>query len=383
MYIMETLKIIFLLLACAGCAYWILALACIILYRPGGPAVQPSGSSPPISILKPVKGADRGFEENLRSFCAQDYPEYEVVVGAEDEADPAIAVARKIAGEFAGRVKVIVTGALPGPNRKVSLLEKLAQAAKFDMIAMSDGDMRVDKTYLKTIAGEYTGGVGLVTSLYRITNPVSAGSALESLAISTDFIPSVMVARVVEGGLSFGFGASMLFSRVALEEAGGWGPVTQYLADDYQIGKRIFDTGRGVALSAYVMDIVPGKEGIGDYLSRQLRWARTYRTSRPKGYLGYGITHAITFGLAYLLIAPGAVSAGIFAAILVFRFGAALAVYGKFIGEKSRLKWLFLLPIRDVMGFFVWAVSFAGNKVRWRGRVFKVGKGGIMENIQC
>lgn len=377
---METLKIILPALACAGCAYWIFALACIILYRQEAPPARPESQYPPISILKPVKGADRGFGENLKSFCTQDYPEYEVIVGTEDADDQAIQIAGQIGAETGGRVKVVVTGALPGPNRKVSLLEKMAQTARNDLVAVSDGDMRVDETYLKTIAAEYLEGAGMVTSLYRITGPVSAGSALESLAIATDFMPSVMVARVVEGGLSFGFGASMLFSRGALDEAGGWGPIAHYLADDYQLGKRLFDTGRSVRLSRYIMDLVPGREGLGDYLSRQLRWARTYRTSRPKGYLGYGVTHALTYGLAYLLAVPGPLSAALFAAIFVFRYGAAFAVYGKFIRKKSWLKWLVFLPVRDIAGFFVWAVSFAGNKVSWRGRVFKVGKGGIMED---
>src|SRR5450432_2810348 len=50
-----------------------------------------AGDLPPVTILKPVHGMEERLEENLESFFRQDYPDFEIIIGARDAEDPAIA----------------------------------------------------------------------------------------------------------------------------------------------------------------------------------------------------------------------------------------------------------------------------------------------------
>ncbi|MDA8387136.1 MAG: glycosyltransferase [Nitrospiraceae bacterium] len=382
---------IFLSLMAAGGVYTIIALFSVLAAgregkkmgrtdRAGGQSGQMWAAQPGVSILKPLMGADEGLRENLESFCRQDYPCYEVLLGVRSTEDPAYPFAEEITRMYPHLARIVISGRDLGANRKVSNLYGLQQNARYDLVAVSDSDMRVEGDYLETIVGEYLGreGTGLVTSLYRISGPATAGAAFESLTIALDFIPAVLTARRLEGGLSFGLGASMLFSTTAFERTGGFRAIADYLADDYQIGRRLWRDGRGVLLSGYVMEDMAGRMTVRQYIAHQLRWARTYRASRPKGYLGYGVTHLFAWSAFFFFLRPGALSLSALALAFFLRAATGLAVYRKFIGRKGPewLKWLFLLPAKDMMGFGVWAASFAGRRVQWRGQTYSVTRTG-------
>lgn len=416
-------EIILLLFIVAGAVYSVLALVCVFTAghakKEKGEKADPPQTPPGISILKPLMGADEGLRENLESFCRQAYRgNYEVLLGLSSGEDPAYPAAEEITRMFPDIARIVISDADLGANRKVSNLLGLEARARYDLIAVSDSDMRVGDDYLETIAGEYTRGeigprgarkalmkctrktgpraplnligkpackIGLVTSLYRISVPLSGGAAFESLTIALDFIPAVLVARRLEGGLSFGLGASMLFSREAFARTGGFKAIADYLADDYQVGRRLWRDGHGVLLSKYVMEDMAGRMTVREHLLHQLRWARTYRASRPKGYLGYGVTHLFAWSLIFLLFSPGALSVSVLACALALRTLAGLAVHRRFFafdregrGERSYCwpKWLILLPVKDITGFGIWIASFAGRRISWRGRTFSVTREG-------
>jgi ceramide glucosyltransferase len=335
----------------------------------------------PVSVLKPLRGVDPELQKNIESFCIQDFPEYEVLLGFTDAEDDAIPVARKIA-EVHKHLRVVVTLEDLGVNRKVSNLQGLIRAAKYPLVAISDSDMMAGPDYLRRIVSEYQSSenVGMVTSLYKISNPLSSGSALESLTLALDFVPAVLVAKRLEG-ITFGLGASMLLSKKALEDIGGFIPIADYLADDYQLGNRLWKKGYKLVLSDYVIEDVVGPMNVSDYLLHQIRWARTYRASRPWGYFGYGITHVFPFSLL-LLAAQGPSSAALSALgiVLALRASLALAVNYRVIGQGKWLKWLFLLPFKDLLSFGIWVLSFTGRKVLWRGRHYLLLKGGKMDD---
>jgi ceramide glucosyltransferase len=366
------------LLVVAGVIYNLLAIYCVAEFFAGRPRRPDRVSYPPVSILKPVKGLDPGFRTNIESFCLQDYPEFEVLIGFVGEGDEALPEAREIADAYPGKVGIVTTREKTGVNEKVSNLKGLIGAARYPLVAVSDSDMHVDERYLRTIVEEYLGeeNVGMVTSSYGISGPSTAGAAFESLAIAVDFIPSVLVARRLEG-ISFGLGASMLFSTGALVGTGGLDPISDYLADDYQIGNRLARAGLKILLSRYVIEDIVGDMDIASHLSHQTRWARTYRASRPWGFLGYGITHLFFFACLLLLLqGPTAAVISIVSCALVLRFLLAAVVYRNVIRRRGWLKWLFLLPVRDLMAFGIWAWSFAGRKVFWRGSYYRVDRGG-------
>jgi ceramide glucosyltransferase len=336
----------------------------------------------PVSIIKPLKGTDSELHENLQSFCTQDYPEYEVLLGFTESTDGAIPVAREIATSHSDcTVRIVINQKILGVNEKVSNLYGLTEAASYPLIAMSDSDMRVDRYYLQRIVEEYQGNenVGLVTSLYKISNPTSVGAALESLTVALDFIPSVLVARCLEG-VTFGLGASMLLSKKALEDIGGFSVIANYLADDYQMGNRLWRKGYKIILSDYVIEDVVGSMSIAEYLVHQIRWARTYRACRPKGFVGYGITHIIPFSFLFLILHGLTISSlSILSAALVLRFSIAFVLHRKVIRSKQWLRWLVLLPVKDLLSFGIWVWSFLGRSVFWRGKYFKIIKGGKIE----
>ncbi len=381
----QNITVIPLLLVISSGIYSLFALFCVIeFFRAGKPALKDIPPAPiaPISILKPLSGKDPELYENIQSFCEQDYPEYEVLLGVTDPKDEALSVTEKLQRQSA--VKIIVSERSLGTNRKVSNLYGLAEAARYPLFAVSDSDMRVDGSYLKHIAGEYFSGenTGLVTSLYKISDPASAGAAFESLTIGLDLIPSVLVARRLEG-VTFGLGASMLFSREALKAIGGFEAIADYLADDYQIGNRLWQKGYKIILSRYVLEDRAGAMSIAGHLKHQMRWARTYRACRPKGFIGYGITYVFPIScLLFILQGPDIVSLTALCAAIGLRVCLALVICKNVIRSKKWLRWLILLPVKDILGFGIWIWSLLGSAVLWRGGRYLILKGGKIRKMQ-
>jgi ceramide glucosyltransferase len=380
---MTILSVFLLVLIILGSAYALFSLACVLCFfkNPSsrGSRLSVNAGFPAVSILKPLKGLDPSAAENLSSFCTQDYPCYEVLFGFRDRDDPAIPLAATVAAAALCAARLVIKGEGSGTNQKVLNLKALADEAQYPMLVLSDSDMVVDKDYLGRIMAEYQSDnrTGIVTSLYKISNPASVGSALESLCIALDFIPSVLVARRLEG-VTFGLGASILVSKQALQDLGGLGVLADYLADDYQLGFGLWKKGYRNIISRHVIENRVGLMTVAAHLTHQVRWARTYRASRPIGFFGYGITHVFAFALALFCVRPDTFSAAVVVFVLALRYGLALVVYRKAIGDKAWLKWLFLVPLKDILGFFVWLWSFAGSKVHWRGTRYRITKGGRM-----
>jgi ceramide glucosyltransferase len=378
----EFIEIILIVLIISAGIYNLFSLFCVLEFF--GLKRQELKNQPhiPVSIMKPIKGIDPEIRENLQSFCRQDYPEYEVLLGFTELNDNAITVAGDIAVLHPDcNVRIITSKKNLGANQKVSNLQGILDAANYPLIAISDSDMRVDPCYLRKIVGEYYSNknVGLITSLYKISNPASIGAAMESLTVALDFIPSVLVARRLEG-VTFGLGASMLLSKKALEDIGGLSVIADYLADDYQIGNRLWKKGYKIILSDYVIEDVAGNMTIAEYFIHQLRWARTYRACRPRGFLGYGITHIFPFSLLLLILqGPTTLPLLILSAVITLRLSLSFVLYKKVICSRKWLRWLVLIPVKDLLSFWIWLWSFLGSKVFWRGKYYKIVKGGVIK----
>ncbi|MGA3172822.1 MAG: glycosyltransferase [Syntrophorhabdales bacterium] len=383
---MTIASIFFLTLIALGGAYLVLSLLCVLSFfgksRPEKTVHLPPEDSLAVSILKPIKGFDPSMAGNLESFLAQEYPRFEVLFGFRDPEDPALPFVKRMAAEAPCEARVVVSNTGAGANDKVLSLQALADNARYSMLALSDSDMVVDRDYLSLIIGEFlrAGKTGIVTSLYKISRPVSVGSALESLTIALDFIPSVLVARRMEG-ITFGLGASILISKEVLRDIGGFAAIADYLADDYQLGNRCWQKGYDNVLSARVIENRVGPMSIREHLVHQLRWARTQRVSRPTGYLGYGISHLFPFTLLFFLICPGVKPAALIGLALALRYALALSLYRKVVADAAWLRWLFLIPFKDALSFLVWLWSFAGSKVYWRGAYYRTVRGGKMVKI--
>src|ERR1700687_2086295 len=282
--------------------YSICLWSAFVFLREHGVGRAPSLASrplPPVSILKPLKGTDPDIYESFRSHCLQDYPEYEIIFGVSDPDDPAVASVQQLQREFPDRsIQLVVCSNKLGANVKVSNLEQMLPAAHYEHLLVNDSDTHVETDYLRRVVAPLADQrVGMVTCLYRGVAASTVGSQLESLGISTDFSAGVLVARQLEGGLRFGLGSTLAFRRTDLEEIGNFRSIVDFLADDYELGRRIADLGLQVVLSDAVVETHLPAYDLRGFWVHQLRWARGVRDSRAGGYLGLVSTYGLMWGL--------------------------------------------------------------------------------------
>lgn len=338
-----------------------------------------------VSILKPLRGTDPEMYESFRSHCLQDYPEYEIIFGVSDPKDPAIPLVERLKAEFPERaIRLMVCRENLGANTKVSNLAQMVRKARYEYLIVNDSDIRVEPGYLRRVLGPLTDPkVGLVTCLYRGIANSSLGSRLESLGISTDFCPGVLVAQTVENGIRFGLGSTLAFRQRDLQAIGGFEAIVDYLADDYQIGERIAAQGLEVKLSEVVVETFLPRYTVRNFLNHQLRWARTVRDSRFWGYVGLGLTFGLPWAFVALLLARGTGWAwGLLAITLVMRTAVAVVVGKMVLRDRQVIRSLAFIPLRDLFALLVWIVSFAGHEVAWRGDRFRLQNGKLIK-IGC
>jgi ceramide glucosyltransferase len=335
--------------------------------------------TPKISVLKPLCGHDEGLEENLRSFFEQQYPEFELLLAVHHENDPAVEVAEKVINEFAGRVnaRLIVTGESPIPNAKSYSLNRLVREARYDLLVMSDSDIRAHSGLLSSLAREFAEPrVGLITCPYRAVAGRSLWSRLEAIGMNTELLGGVMVARMLEG-MKFALGCTLAVRRSVLDAMGGFGYLQEFLAEDFVIGHRAAEMGHEVLLSSAIVEHRIGSQGMWGNLSHRLRWARSTRRSRPAGYWGQIFTYPLP--LALLLWAVHASAWPLVIATLVLRVGAAVATSEFVVKDPLLRKQWWLLPLQDILGFFVWMGGFLGDTIVWRDRKCTVLRDGRLQ----
>ncbi len=382
---MHSISRIFQIVTILGCVsssiYYVLCLwaaAAFLRVRKATGSVQSIEKFPPISILKPLKGIDPDIYESFRSHCLQDYPEYEIVFGVSDPADPAVASVERLQHEFPNAaIRLVVCTNILGPNVKVSNLEQMVQTARFEHLIVNDSDIRVERDYLRrVIAPLMSEKVGMVTCLYRGIPATTLGSRLESLGISTDFCPGVLVAQQLEGGMHFGLGSTLAFKRADLERIGGFRSIVDFLADDYELGRKIADLGLKIVLSAEVVETHVPAYDLRGYLSHQMRWSRGVRDARLGGYIGLVTTFGILWALLNIVAAHASLwSWVVLGFVLALRGAVAMVVGTAVLGDRSVSGGLWLLPLRDLMAVGVWIASFAGHTVTWRGDRFRLKNG--------
>jgi ceramide glucosyltransferase len=352
----------------ASILYLILALWAV---RAFGRLRSASGAfDRPVTILKPVCGLDPGLYGNLRSFCDQDYREFQVIFGVRDADDPAIAVVERVIRDFPDHdLSLVVDERVIGTNLKVSNLANMHGQVKHDILIVADSDMRVDRGYLKAVTAPFQDPqVGAVTCLYRGSPAGGLPSVLGSMFINDWFLPSVLAALSFHP-MRFCFGATMAVRRAALEEIGGFSALASHIADDYMLGRLVTDCGYKVALSPYVVENVVLEPDLKTLVRHEMRWARTVRSVQPLGYTFSFLTHAVPLALILLLVSGFAGFAwAVLALALAIRIMLHYVVRATFGVRGLAAPWL--VPLRDILGFIVWGGSFFGRNVHWREQRF-------------
>ena len=373
------------LLTLAGLAYLLLALwgtRDFAHYWRRRPKVE--GFAPDVSILKPVKGVDPQMYAGLASHCRQQYAgNFEIVFGVSSMDDPAVREIERLREEFPGcAIRLVECRERLGTSGKVSNLVQMLREARYEHVLINDSDIYVSPLYLKHVMASFAdASVGMVTAPY-IGRTAESGSTLwarlEALGISVDFLPGVLTARKLEHGIRFGLGSTLAMSRTALTKAGGLEPLTEYLADDYEMGARIAAAGYRVELSNEVVDTTVPAYRFRGFCDHQLRWSRSTRDSRKLGYVGLGITYALPWALMNCVASGFALwSFSLLSVVVLARVAVALSVGVGILRDGQVLRDLWLLPLRDFFGLGFWAWSFADDTVVWRGERFHLRDGRI------
>jgi len=338
--------------------------------------------TPPVSLIKPLHGLDRELDENLRSFCRQDYPAYEILFSLRQETDPAVEVVRRLQGSFPLiPMRLLVLGEPRYLNAKVHGLEAMAEAAEHEILVITDSDVRVRPDYLRNVVAPLADpNVGMVTCISRGVAGRSLWSRLEALSMNTHFIPGILTAWVLIG-IKFSLGPTMVVRKREVERIGGMKILADYLADDFVLGEKVAQSGLSVALARAVPDHLVCNESLAASLRHRLRWERSSRRSRPAGYLGQIFMHTLPLALLTWVVAP---AGSMLALALVL---ASLATRGLLswvtcrgvLHDKQYAKDWWLLPFQDLLSFGIWCWAFFGREIEWRGARFRVLRGGKLQ----
>jgi len=336
-------------------------------------------STEPVSILKPLFGADEGLEENLRSFFAQDYPVFELLLAANREEDLGARIARKLMEEYpAVSARLVITDDSPRPNGKVYSLQQMLRYARHDILIMADSDIRVAGEMTRVLASEmHDPAIGLVTCPYRAIPGPSIWSRLEAIGMNTEFLGGVLVARLLNG-MDFALGCTLAVRRSALAAIGGLEALENYLAEDFMMGQMVERSGSRVILSSFVIEHRIGSQGFASNMRHRLRWARSTRRSRRWGYMGEIFTNPLPLALMLLGAAPA--SWPLVFLVLGLRVAAAYAVAIAVLRDPLTARMFYLVPVQDVLSLLTWVGGFFGNTIEWRGQRHAVLPNGMFQN---
>ena len=340
--------------------------------------------APRVAVLKPLHGSDDNLPENLVSYLELDYPKVEFIFGVSGYDDEAAAVVVGLKPQYPFRQITLAVGEEPGcANRKIAKLIGMAErSARAEIFLLSDADVSVKRDHLRRVVSELDADaqIGLVTCLYRAKASGSLASRLGALFVNTDFLPLVMISKTVEP-LRYSLGATVAITRKALEAIGGFRHLKDLLADDFYLGKFASDHGYKVKLSDSIVTIRSEERRFAEFWNRQVRWARTYRTTRP-----ISIATIVLHGPFWALVLIAAARCSIFtlglsAAVVVARIVTSRLIIGKALGLTGQLGDAWLAPLKDLVMTGVWVAGLFSNEVLWGGRRLRIQPDGTMHEV--
>lgn len=337
---------------------------------------------PPISLLKPLRGADAGLVQCLETFFQQDYPTFEILFAVRQTDDPAVAVVQSLMSKYPQiATQLILTGEPPYANAKVYSLEKMTEAALHQILVITDSDSSVAPDYLQDIANTFASPeVGAMTNLYRGISGDDLWSKLEAIGMSTEFMAGVVVAEMMEG-MKFTLGPSMAIRKDCLRAIGGFAAMADYLADDFVLGNWADQAGYRVALSCHTINHHATAMGFLASFKHRLRWNRSTRRSRPQGYVGQGFTYGFSWAALFCLLFPSPWSLAALLASLSIRFFLAWQL-SRLLKDRTVLSRFWLIPLQDVLSFASWLGGFTGKEIIWRNERYRLLTGGRFEPVK-
>lgn len=343
--------------------------------------------TPPVSLLKPLHGAEAGLREYLEGFFQLDYPEYEILFCARTESDRGLAIARDLAAKYPHiPVRILTSGESPWPNAKCYSLNEMKAAARHEILVITDSDVRVTPGYLRAVVEPFREEqTGVVTCLYRgVATQGGFWARLEGLGMSVEMTSGVLVADMLEG-MRFALGPSMVVRKSCVDQIGGFEKLGDYHADDFMLGNLVAEKGNSVVLSDHVIDHCIVNTKFEKSLAHQWTWMKSTRFSRPMGHLGTGLTFGVTFGLLVFLAATllGRPWLGLAALgwTVIARVLQSVLIGWFVVRDKAAVRLACLYPLRDLMGAILWMASYASRRFGWRGDLFEFTGRGVIRPV--
>jgi ceramide glucosyltransferase len=370
---LEVLRWSLLALALAPFGYYVLAITAARRFFRNRPPLR-KDFAPPVSILKPVRGLDREAYENYVSFCRQEYPEFEILFGVTEETDPVLPVLRKLIDDFPQcKIRVLVGAEQLGTGDKVNKLCRMVRESKYDILIISDSDIRVAPGYIHAVAAPFADPqVGAVTCLYRGITDGSLVSDMEALGNTSDFDAGVLSAWLL-GGVDFALGATMATTKEHLAEIGGFEALVDHFSDDYELGNRISKLGYRVEVTTFPVFTVFPTQTLGQCFRHQVRWTLTMKHSQPWGHFSLIFTHGLAWAILAAAVAPSWPVAAFYLsgyALLRGVMAWTVGVWG--VNDPLLRKKMWLVPLRDAFAFAVWLTSFFTRRIEWRGQEYYI-----------
>jgi ceramide glucosyltransferase len=336
-----------------------------------------SGFTPPVSILKPIRGLDPDAHENFSSFCRQDYPEYEILFCVDGEDDPVLPVIERLRREFPERrIEVLFGSGRIATNDKVAKLARLVGEARHEFVVISDSDVRVRPDYLRSVVAPLADPtVGAVTCPYLSIEKRTLADRLQAIGMHSDFYAGIFTARELDG-VKFALGPTIATTRSHLAGFGGYQAIENQPADDLLVGRLIADQGYRVELLPYAVETVADYRGLSDLVHKRLRWIVVMRHMRPWGHLGLLCTQGLVWSLAAAAAHPAPAAAiGYLGAYFALRCAITWTIGVRGFGQNALSRDLWLIPVWDAVAFLIWLASFARRSVRWRGADYYIRNG--------
>jgi ceramide glucosyltransferase len=348
-------------------------------------AAPPLPKPPPrIAVLKPLSGLTSSLLDNLASYLESGYPRADFFFAVPSYEDRAAEAPVALRSQYPYASITLIVGDEAGvTNRKIAKVIRMAERAeRADAFVLSDADISVERGHLDRIIGELFADarVGMVTCAYRARPTGTLASRLAALFINTDFAPMVMLAVAVEP-LRYAFGATIAVRRTALEAAGGMRPLGDKLADDFELGRAVVESGSEIRLSRSLVTSACEERTFGEFWQRKLRWARTYRMMRPLSLLTI-LVNGPLWALVMLAVTgarPAAIA--VCAAVIAARVASSALILARTLKLPELIRDVWLVPLKDLVMAAIWAVSLTGHEVAWGGRRFTVSRDGVMREI--
>lgn len=338
---------------------------------------------PPVSILKPVCGLEKNLKRNLRSACLQDYADYQVIYAVQDPNDAALRVIKGVQAEFgADRVSVVVSNIQAGANGKVNNLVGALAAARHDILVISDSDTYLRSDYLaKIVAPLSDPHVGCAFTPFRVVEAQRWYERMELLSINADFMPDVIFAELT-GAANACLGPSLALRRSALEAIGGLESLADYLVEDYELGRRLWTSGKKVVMVPYVIDVTVDLPHWRQWWTHQIYWDQNTRFARPGAFFATLLVRSVPFALLYASTRTlDPLGVGVLMGVVMLRMATAAISLRWGFRDNEGLRSLALLPLRDMATLLTWALAFTKRTVRWRGVTYHLMGDGRMVRL--